>query len=546
MKDKFYSFKINQKGIDLVVYLVNSKNEIVKEKDSPNGNNGPEQFYYYCENQDEYQLQIKPLNENESSFEGKYSIEISEVSTETKISMDKSECLEDFKTFQEIFEKANSGLYRYHSKNEVDSIFSINKSKINGETTYLEFYNLIWNVIDYTGSCHNNLKLPEYLKTLLIKKNIFFPIPLKYIEGKLYSNIESDDIPTGAEIISINKIDATQFANQISRLRSTDGFNQTSKYNFIQTNWAPFYIYKTYGEKDEFTIKYKYNIDIKSVVVKSVNYSTYKDNYGKRYSKAYEEKINDDYHYQYINNLDVGLLSIKSFDVGQKGDETYSRYESFLDSVFISLENKKNLIVDIRGNGGGSGDALMLLTSYLSNRNVKENLGAYTLFNKIPYPEFYKGSTQNTEDFLFNYVSEFKNGKYYQNNKFNPSWKPNKNNYQEGFILLIDPFVASAASHFAAHIKSDKKAIVIGEETGGAYYGHTGHFPVEYELPNSKLGLSFSIVNLEQDVVKLTDEKFGDGVIPHIKIVQNHRDFLKNKDSQLNFAIEHIKSKRPN
>jgi len=540
IKDKFYSFIINQKGIDVVVYLINSKNEIVKEKDSPNGSDGPEQFYFYCEKPDEYQLQIKPLDENENPTKGKYSIAISEVSTETKIVLDKPKCLEDFQTFKGIFEKGNSGLYRYYTKQEVDSVFSINLNKINDKTTYLEFYNLIWNVVDYTGSCHNNLRFPEYLKTLLFRKNIFFPIPLKYIEGKLYSNINSDDIPVGAEIISVNGIKATEFANRISKYRSTDGVNQTSKYNFIQTNWTPFYIYNAYGEKEEFSIKYKYNDETTSVIAKSVNYNTYKDNYSQRYSRAYDEEINGAYQYQYIDSLEVGVLSIKSFNLGEKGNETYNKYDSFLDSVFISLKNKKKLIVDIRGNGGGSADALMLLTSYLSNKNVKENLQAYTLFNKIPYPEFYKGSIQNTEEFLFNYVNEFRNGKYYQNNKFNPDWKPDKNSYQGDFILLIDPFVASAASHFAAHIKSDRRATVIGEETGGGYYGHTGHFPVRYELANSKLDLSFSIVNLEQDVVKLPDQKFGDGVMPDIKIVQSHKDFLENKDTQLHFAIDYI------
>jgi catechol 2,3-dioxygenase-like lactoylglutathione lyase family enzyme len=51
-------------------------------------------------------------------------------------------------------------------------------------------------------------------------------------------------------------------------------------------------------------------------------------------------------------------------------------------------------------------------------------------------------------------------------------------------------------------------------------------------------------VNLEQDVIKLADEKFGNGVMPDIKIVQNHTDFLNNKDTQLNFAFELIKKKK--
>jgi len=61
-------------------------------------------------------------------------------------------------------------------------------------------------------------------------------------------------------------------------------------------------------------------------------------------------------------------------------------------------------------------------------------------------------------------------------------------------------------------------------------------------LPNSKLILTFSIVDLEQDVKRLPDEKYGDGVKPDFRVIQTYQDFLDNNDTQLNFAIERIKN----
>jgi len=543
IKDKFYSFKIDQKGIDVVVYLVNSKNEIVVEKDSPYGSNGPEQFYYFCESQDEYKLQIKPFNEDVNPAEGKYSIEISEVSTETNIVLEKSEYLEDFQIFRAIYEEANSGLYRYHSKQEVDSVFALSKLKINDEISYREFYGLIWDVIDFTGSCHNNLFYPKSLNIPLRRKKVFFPLPLKHINDKLFSNLDYKDIPAGREIISINGLSAEKFVTTVSKFRSSDGFNKTSKYAFINTSAVSTYIFYALGEKDEFIIKYRHNNEVKSTSLKSVTHDTFLQNYKRRPSKELEERITDQYHYDFIDSLSVGILTTKSFNVGDKGNDTYIQFASFLDNVFKDLDYQTDLIVDVRGNGGGSGDALMLLTSYLTDRKFKENIQAYTLFNKVPYPEHYNGSIEDTETFLSEHYINFKNGKYFQNEKYNSYWQPNDNAYQKSFVLLIDPFVASAASHFAAHIKSDKSAVVIGEETGGGYYGHTGHFPVSYELPNSKLNLFFSIVNLEQDVVKLSDEKEGTGIMPDIKVVQTHPDFMENIDTQLNAAIDYLQSK---
>ncbi len=540
-KDKFYSFQINQKGVDVQVYLENNQNRVLIQKDSPNGSNGLEQFYFYCENDGDYKLRIEPFSDKDSSASGKYTIEVIEESTETEIVLEKSQYLKDFKAFREIFESANSGLYRYRSQKEIEKIFELNQTKITDKTTYREFYNLIWNVIDYTGSCHNNLKFPESLNILLNRKKIFFPIPLKYIEGKLYTNGIANEAPSGSEIVSINGIKSVEFAKQISKYKSTDGFNQTAKHNFIETDWMPTFVYNAFGEQSEFLLEFKNNI---STTVKAVDYSTFINNFNKRFSRELEDQNNIDYKYQYIDSLETGILSIKSFDFGEKGDESYSKYQSFLDSAFNSLKSVKNLIVDIRGNGGGSGDALMLLTTYLTTRNVKENLQAYTLFNKIPFPEYYIGSRQDQEEFLADYTSDFNNGKYFQNQKYNPVWISNKNAFIGSFILLVDPFVASAASHFAAHIKSDQQAIVIGQETGGGYYGHTGHIPISYELPNSKLILSFSIVNLEQDVVRLQDQEFSQGVMPDFTVVQTYLDYKNNVDTQLKFAFRKIANQK--
>ena len=541
-KDKLYLITVIQKGVDVELFLLNSKNEVIKEKDSPNGTVGPEQFYFYCEKTDDYSLKIKPFLSDENKSGGKYSIEISEVSTKIKVDLDKTKYVEDFDVFRKIFEKANSGLYKYHSKQEVDSVFSANKNKINEATSYREFYNLMWNVIDYTGSCHNSLRFPQNLRILLRRKKVFFPIPLKYIEGKLYPNFSYGDLSPEAEIISVNGVKAGEFATQISNYRSTDGFNKTSKYSFIETNWATNYIYMAYGEKEEFIIKYKDKEGIKSLVAKSVTDNTYLDNYNQRYSKKYEGNSdnNKKYSYRELDSLGISILKIQSFSVGEIGSEGYANYASFLDSVFIGLKNSNKLIVDIRGNGGGNGDPLMLLTSYFTKRKVKNSLNGHALFKKVPYPQFYVGSVESMETNLSEYLSEFKNGKYYENEKFNPYWKPNKNAYTGSFILLIDPFVASAASHLAAHIKSEQRAVVIGEETGGGYYGHTGHIPIKYELPNSKLILTFSIIDLEQDVVELASQKHGNGVMPDFEVIQSHEDFLNNKDTQLDYAIEKI------
>lgn len=455
--------------------------------------------------------------------------------------------IEDYTIFQSIFEKANAGLYKYHSKKEIDSAFSANSKLINNKTTYREFYNIIWSVIDYTGSSHNSLNYPDSLDKALSKQKIFFPIPLKYLNGKLYSIADSVQIPLGSEILSVNKINAEQFSKNISKYVSTDGHNLTGKYASIETDWLPFYIYLAYGEQINFTIEYKKGNIAKTKTLKAVDYRTSISNYKKRFIPTYEKENQEKYSFGYINDK-IGLLSVNTFAMGGPKSERHKKYASFLDSVFIDLKNRniENIIVDVRQNGGGNDPNDLLLYSYLTKRNFRENVSAFTLFNSVPLKKYFveeeKDEIQDLEKELKEEHSILKDGKYFQNDTFNKIWQPNANAFQGKVYLLISPFVASAGSLFASMVKSDDHSIVIGQESLGGYYGHTGHIPVTYKLPNTELLLTFSIVDLEQDVRKISDQKYGDGIKPDYNIVPTIEDYLKNKNTVLDFAKQLIEN----
>ncbi|WP_109098540.1 S41 family peptidase [Aquimarina sp. AU58] len=451
---------------------------------------------------------------------------------------------EDFLLFQSIYEEANAGLYKYRKKEQVDSAFAANKAQISETTTYREFYTLLWNVIDYTGSCHNGLTYPEALDEALNKKDIFFPIPLKYIDGKLYTNYTYNGIAMGSEVLAINKMPIDEVAKRCGHFISTDGYNQTGKYTDLDSDWFAFYMYLVFGEQQQFTLQYQNKAESTSATVQSVDYITFFNNYQKRHSAAYDNRITKDYFFTYKDS--IGYLNINTFAMGGPESEGHKQYATFLDSVFVALKDNhtQKLIVDVRGNGGGNDPNDLLLYSYLTDRSFRENTTAHTLFQEVPFPNYY---LDDDIDELAKELKEehsiFKDGNYYQNATFNPAWQPKPNAFTGDLVLLIDPPVASAGSLFASLVKSDDDTIVIGEETLGGYYGHTGHIPVHYELPHSKLELKFSIVDLEQDVRQLPDEQYGDGIQPDDKVVQTYPDFLTHRDTQLEFAIKKISSK---
>ena len=244
-------------------------------------------------------------------------------------------------------------------------------------------------------------------------------------------------------------------------------------------------------------------------------------------------------------------LSLRGFDFATgKEDPAYKKFSVFLDQMMDTLEreNIQNLIIDLRGNTGGTGALYEKVFSYLTQRPFRDSHYAYTKFNEVPLEEklvitplFLSNGVQDKQG-LNAYLKQLypKNvqGKYYWADDKNPSIMPNDRTFKGQLYLLVDQRVASAASHLASLIKSYTNAVVIGKETVGGYYEHNGHLPLVYELPNTGIQTGFSIVHVIQDAQNLPDQKRGQGVMPHITIHQTDQEFLDQSDVYLKKVAE--------
>lgn len=469
---------------------------------------------------------------------------------------------QDLEVFKEIRLQANSGLYKYRTKEQIDSIYNWAEEEIEKSSTYLDFYNIICQLTDFEGSLHNDTNIPKkYLNNLRKEKSGYFPYPIKWIDGKWRINYENGEIPLGAEIISINNIPISEIIKNLYKYYTTDGQNITGKRIGIRAQFAKYYRFN-YGRTESFFVVFKTtDSQEKSKTLKSVSYKEYYQHFNNRYSKPFDQiyyadlKENQKYKYEKIDSS-TGILTIYTFSMGNETTKEHKNYVTFLDSIFTGIknENLKNLIVDIRQNGGGTDPNDIVTYSYLTQRNFKENKQAWINFKKIPYLKYYdiniprllrplvvgKYNKELQNDFYVKRDNRFYQGPSSNDHKV---WRPNKSAFSGNIYLLVSPAVASAGSLFAAMVTGNDNTTVIGEETMGGYYGHNGHTPFDYKLPKSKLEFRFSIVNLEQDVPKKSNQIYNRGIIPDLEVSQSYEDFIKNEDTQMNFTLEFIKQK---
>jgi hypothetical protein len=468
----------------------------------------------------------------------------------------------DLEIFKNIRLKANSGLYKYRTKEQIDSIYNWAEKEINNLSTYRDFYNLISTLTDYEGSLHNNTFFPEKrFETIKKEYSGYFPFPVKIIENKVLLNFQTDKIPLGVEIVSINDRRISDIIPNTYKFYTTDGINKTGKQIGINGSFSKYYRY-LFGLEKEFKISFKTkSLDTKkTVIVKSVGYSDYRKNFKNRHSKPFDrlqyEGPNKDeiYNYKQINK-NTGILTVNSFDIGGNEEATEHKiYIKWLDSIFVNIKNIgiKNLIVDLRNNGGGTDPNDVITYSYLTSRKFQESKQVWINFNKIPLLKYYDspipaflrplGIGKFNRYFQKRFPTE-KDGKYYISKETNEMKvrEPNKNAFTGNIYLLISPRVASAGSLFSAMVAGNENTITIGEETMGGYYGHNGHTSFEYILPKSKIGIEFSIDNIEQDVPKKINQFYNRGIIPDYDVTQTYEDYLNQKDTQMDFTLDLIK-----
>ena len=466
----------------------------------------------------------------------------------------------DLVVFKEIRLKANSGLYKYRTIEQIDSIYNWADQHIEKSSTYLDFYNIICRLTDYEGSCHNNTSLPKkYIKKLREENQGYFPYPIKWIDGKWLINYENGEIPLGSEIISINGIPILEIIENLYKYYTTDGQNTTGKRIGIRTHFAKYFRFH-YGQQEIFDVvfKSKYPNEVESKTLQSVGYKDYYNHFNSRHSKPFDQiyyadlEENKKYKFEQINSS-TGILTIYTFAMGNETSQEHKTYQAFLDNTFAEIKSKnlKNLIVDVRQCGGGTDPNDVVTYSYLTQRKFQESKQVWISFNKVPLlkhfdisvPKFLRplGVGKYNRNFQKRFPIE-KDGKYYISDEENEIKirEPNKNAFTGNIYLLISPAVASAGSLFAAMVAGNENTTVIGEETMGGYYGHSGHTSFGYVLPKSKIITDFSIDNIEQDVPKKDNQYSNRGIIPDLEVSQTYQDFLIHKDTQMEYTLELI------
>jgi C-terminal processing protease CtpA/Prc len=137
-------------------------------------------------------------------------------------------------------------------------------------------------------------------------------------------------------------------------------------------------------------------------------------------------------------------------------------------------------------------------------------------------------------------TTKMKDGRYHYHRFEIARYQPfSKNHFDGNIYLLQGPATFSAASVFTASLKGQDNVQLVGEETGGGYYGNTAiHLPM-IVLPNTKIQVSLPLFRVVLD----KDRPMGRGVMPDILVPPNSFAIRKGVDLKMEVVKEKIRMK---
>jgi len=205
----------------------------------------------------------------------------------------------------------------------------------------------------------------------------------------------------------------------------------------------------------------------------------------------------------------------------------------------IKEERIPNLVVDLRGNGGGNVILSNLLTKYIAAKPFVVADTLYAVKRSSAYGKYRENRVLNWL-FLRFLTRKKKDGRYhfawYEGKKF----KPKEHYHFDGTTyILTGGNTFSAAVLFTKALREQENVVVVGEETGGGAYGNSAWLIPDVTLPNTKVRFRLPLFRMVID----KNEQKGRGVIPEVPVGPTVDDLRKGVDYKMEKVKELIQNK---
>jgi C-terminal processing protease CtpA/Prc len=105
-----------------------------------------------------------------------------------------------------------------------------------------------------------------------------------------------------------------------------------------------------------------------------------------------------------------------------------------------------------------------------------------------------------------------------------------KNHFNGNVYLVQGGYTFSASTMFVSALKGQQNVKVVGEESGGGYYGNSAMYILTIVLPNSHIRVGLPMYRVVMDTNRI---KNGKGIMPDIEVKPSSETIRRNIDPKI-------------
>jgi hypothetical protein len=455
----------------------------------------------------------------------------------------------DYRLLNEVLHAYHPGLYRYQDSATIEQHFQRLQQDLDHDQTLKEAYLALSRFTAKLRCGHtfcSYFNQPKAIRDSLFNKNDKLPFTTVVHNRKiiiLHDFRSGDLLPSYTEITSVNGTSSGLIIDTLLQYLKGDGNNDAKRLYDLSVTGE--------GKAEAFDVYFpllfppengQYRIRIKSpgketedsLTVNTISRETRREIMNSRNIKI-AEKVEDTWNFQLLPNSSA-RLTIGSFVVYN----TDWKWKNYLQQCFDTIRTAqvRHLIIDIRGNEGGSDEVYEYILKHLASKDLSmPGFTSKTAYEKVvdehrSYLDTWDNSFYNRKGTV---LPDGKGMYELKSKKGKQIIKAHKNAYTGEVYLLTDAGNSSATFLLALILKHNQRAKLIGDTTGGNLKGTNGGQLFFFRLPYSRIEIDLPLIGYYPE--KAAEDA---GLSPDILSVPGVEDWVVGKDKTLQTVLRII------